>query len=161
METNNTISYILFRIGVFAILFYASLGCRTTKEKTTQQSYEREQAYTYQQHKYTEAFGWIDSSGRYWTFHSDSAFYYHPDSGLRARQGLLSLWENKVQKQAWTSVMDSNNTEVLVQEQYSLWKNYYRNAKDSKWIIIIGLLLFVVGSYSLYRYLQRRKKRVY
>ncbi|WP_164108338.1 MULTISPECIES: hypothetical protein [Sphingobacterium] len=35
METNNMISYILFRIGAFTIFFYAILGCQTVKAKKT------------------------------------------------------------------------------------------------------------------------------
>lgn len=150
METNNRISYTLFRIGIFSILFYAILSCRTIKEKTTQQAYEREEAYTHRQHTYTEAFGWVDSTWRYWSFRTDSAFHYHPDSGIYAKQGLLSLWENKLQKQTWTATTNSNNTEAEIQEQYGLWKTYYRDIKDSKWMVLIVILLILTVCYFLY-----------
>ncbi|WP_164108030.1 MULTISPECIES: hypothetical protein [Sphingobacterium] len=98
--------------------------------------------------------GRIDSSGRYWTFRSDSAFYYYPDSGLLTRQGLLSLWENKVQKQAWMAVMDSSHTEALNKVKLSIWKSYYRKVKDSEWTVVFGVLL-VLGTVAMaYRYLR-------
>ncbi|SKB65015.1 hypothetical protein SAMN05660841_01694 [Sphingobacterium nematocida] len=133
------------------VILFTFSSCRTVKEKTTQQSYEREQAYTHWQHKYTEAFGWMDSTGRYWSFSTDSAFHYHPDSGIYAKQGLLSFWEDKLQKQVWTSIIDSNYTGAVVQQQHNLWKTYYRSIKDSKWGILIGLSLLVLGCYLLYR----------
>lgn len=127
-------------------------SCRTVKEKNEQFNYQREQTYTNWQRQQAQGFQISDSTGRYWSFRTDSAFYYHPDSGLRALSGALVLWEKSLLKQVWSSKLDSSRTEVLTHEKLNTWSRYYRKVKDSKWTVVIGILLMLGCTWFLCRF---------
>ena len=143
-----------YKIRCFFVLAVLC-GCKINKEKTEQQYFERQQAYSNFQQRQLADFRIMDSIGRYWTFSTDSLFYYHPDSGLRGSRGELSLWEDKLHKQSWTLAVDSNRVESTDQEQYRIWKQYYRKVKDSKWMMTVSTLLVLGIGFLLYRFVLR------
>jgi len=62
-----------------------------------------------EQHRfaYTHTAFASDSAVRYWYFASDSAFSYHPDSGLRTLSGRLLGWERRVSLRLEEHTLDS------------------------------------------------------
>src|SRR5690606_4471454 len=90
-----------------------------------------------------------DSIGRYWYFHNDSTFYYHPEYGLYSRGGFLSVSQEQVRNKQGQQWADS--TLYLVDEQSKsshssksalLW---YRG-----WGIIVGIVS-ILAMIWLYR----------
>lgn len=135
-------------------IFCTIVSCRTVKEKNEQLDYQREQSYSNWQRQQAQLFQFTDSAGRYWIFQSDTTFGYHPDSGLRASSGTLGLWEHSVQKQVWSSTLDSNRTEVRASEKINSWSQYYRKVKDSKWGVVMAVFLLFGMVIFVYRKLK-------
>lgn len=87
-----------------------------------------------------------DSAIRYWYFASDSAFAYHPDSGLRTFSGRLLGWE-------------SNVSHKLEQQNLDSVSSYQHNAKEStrhsasncllRYAIFLLLLVIFVIAYRV------------
>lgn len=73
----------LWNMG-YLVLSSAS-SCHTFRHKTKTDQHNR---FQYAQTAFVS-----DSAVRYWHFNSDSAFSYHPDSGLRTLSGRLLGWE--------------------------------------------------------------------
>ncbi len=140
-------------ILITLISFFTFSSCRTVKQKTSTQESMIQKQYTETQSRQAAVSQWWDSTGRYWSFNSDSAFYYHPDSGLYAGSGTLSVSENKITLQTQNTVVDGVHTEATIEEKLSLWQTYYRRIKDSKWtvVLVMGLLLFGLLLLNRYR----------
>jgi|SRR5690606_19571848 len=87
--------------GVCLILLLAS-SCYTMRKKTN----------SGEQHQFAFAHTALasDSAVRYWYFASDSAFAYHPDSGLRTVSGRLLGWESSVSHKLEQHTLDSNSS---------------------------------------------------
>lgn len=113
---------------VLGLLLLLGVACRSTKFQREQFSTDRQQSYAVWQNGQSEVFDFTDSTGRYWYLKTDSAFHYHPDSGLQGRQGVLALWESRVQREGRAMQADSSLIEARLEEAYSGWS---RNI--SKW----------------------------
>lgn len=148
---------IIFTTSVIIFTVFTVSSCRTFKRQAEQHESYTQRQYANQQVREMHSFRFMDSVGSYWHFSTDSVFYYHPDSGLRARQGQLSRWDNRLHQQEWYSATDSNRSLVTAQEQYSSWKVYLRKVNDSKWSVLIGFLLFLGLSYLLYYYIRIKR----
>ncbi|MDR2285097.1 MAG: hypothetical protein LBE37_17925 [Sphingobacterium sp.] len=111
--------------------------------------------YTETQSRQVAMSQWWDSTGRYWHFTTDSAFYYHPDSGLYAARGMLSMSESNLQVQRQELLLDSIHTVTAQQESYNVWKTYYRRVTDSKWTILLIVVVLLGCGFILNKY--RRK----
>lgn len=130
-------------IIITLVTLFTFSSCRTLKEKTEQQQSMLQKKYTETQSRQAAMSQWWDSTGRYWSFITDSAFYYHPDSGLYAARGIMSMSESNLQVERQELLLDSIHTVATQKESYSSWRTYYRRLTDSKWaiFIIIALLL--------------------
>ena len=85
--------------GIAYLTLLLTSSCYTMRKKMN--SGEQHQfAYTH------TAFA-SDSAVRYWYFASDSAFVYHPDSGLRTFSGRLLGWESNVNLKLVQHTLDS------------------------------------------------------
>ncbi|MBL1411238.1 hypothetical protein [Sphingobacterium faecale] len=141
---------IILPISLLVISTFSN--CRTVKEKTSLQESMIQHQYTgTQSRQATYSHQW-DSTGRRWFFSTDSVFYYHPDSGLYAKQGILSIRENNLNVQMQHAVVDSTRIETTTEETLSLWKTYYRKVKDSRWTLIIAGVLLLGGVYCWLKY---------
>lgn len=99
---------------------------------------------------YTHTASASDSAFRYWYFASDSAFSYHPDSGLRTLSGRLLGWEYRVNHQSEEHTVDSTS-----KLQYSGKESTRNNASIWPMIRFIAVLLAV--ALILARYYRSRK----
>lgn len=124
-----------FIIFAFITLF----SCRTIKQKSEQVAYRKEQTLSNWRMQQEERFHYIDSSGHYWYFRTDTTFYYHPDSGLQARRGTLSFWKQQWNTEYRSSSKDSSHSERSINETYSIWKKYVN--KSNAYIIVFIVLL--------------------
>ncbi|MFD2557180.1 hypothetical protein [Sphingobacterium tabacisoli] len=142
-----------FTIITFSILFTFS-SCRTLKQKTFEQESMIQKQYTGVQSRQAAMSEWWDSTGRYWFFSTDSAFYYHPDSGLYATQGMLSMSESNLQVHRQELLLDSIHTVTAQQESYNVWKTYYRRVTDSRWTILL-VVVVLLGCGFLFKRIRR------
>src|SRR5690606_13847887 len=90
---------------LFTFLLLAG-ACRSVHEWSSSRLHRHIQA-SQRQVRVVELFRQQDSSNRYWSFHTDTTFYFHPDSGLHADGGLLLLWEKKGRIVANQQIYDS------------------------------------------------------
>lgn len=74
-------------------------SCNTMRKKVENKANHR---YTF-----TQSVAASDSAMRYWHFASDSAFAYHPDSGLRTTSGHLLGWELSTKRRLEQQIRDS------------------------------------------------------
>lgn len=147
-------SVIITLMTLFTLFTFCS--CRTRKEKTEQQQSMFQKKYTETQSRKAAMSQWWDSTGRYWSFITDSAFYYHPDSGLYAARGIISMSESNLQVERQELLLDSIHTVVTQQESYSSWRTYYRRLRDSKWAILI-ITVLLIGCGFLLRIIMSEK----
>ncbi|MFD2556705.1 hypothetical protein [Sphingobacterium tabacisoli] len=91
----------------------------------------------------------LDSSNRGWFFRSDTAFYYHPDSGLYARNGILSFWEAGVKSKQWLSRQDSVYQHNAESVDTHFFSTHLQKLSQQKWIPIMGILLLLVCGYGI------------
>ena len=141
-------------ILITLISFFTFSSCRTLKEKAEQQQSMVQKHYTETQSRQAAMSQWWDSTGRYWYFTTDSAFYYHPDSGLYAAQGMLSMSESNLQVQRQELLLDSIYTVTAQQESYNVWKTYYRRVTDSMWTILL-VVVVLLGCSFLFKRIRR------
>ncbi|PRD54713.1 hypothetical protein C5749_14870 [Sphingobacterium gobiense] len=67
-----------------------------------------------------------DTAIRHWYFASDSAFAYHPDSGLRTFSGRLLGWESSVSHKLEQHTVDSASNfqysaKELTRDSHNIW----------------------------------------
>ena len=104
--------------GIAYLTLLLTSSCYTMRKKMN--SGEQHQfAYTH------TAFA-SDSAVRYWYFASDSAFVYHPDSGLRTFSGRLLGWESNVNHKLVQHTLDSassyqHSAKELSRERRNIW----------------------------------------
>jgi len=98
-----------------------------------------------EQHRfaYTHTAFASDSAVRYWHFISDTAFSYHPDSGLRTLSGRLLGWERRVSLRLEEHTLDSassyqHSAKELTRDRKSIWQLHH-------YISILLLMVLVVA----------------
>lgn len=69
-------------------------SCHTYNEKFRRGGYHYTSLDSSRDFRYGYQINHTDTFGRRWYFYTDSSFHYHADSGLHARSGWLSLYEN-------------------------------------------------------------------
>lgn len=118
----------------YLILLLVS-SCHTVRKKI-----ERDEQSRFQ---YAQTAFISDSAVRYWYFYSDSAFSYHPDSGLHTPSGRLLGWEVNVNHKLEQYTLDSasrlqhDETEVT-RDKRRIWSLGYTV------FIFLGAILVVV-----------------
>ena len=107
-----------YRYGIVCLLCLLG-ACRTTRQKIS----------TAEQHTFQQAQTqlWWDSTMRYWYFHTDSAFSYHPDSGLHTLSGRLMGWEFRVNHRKEQFTMDRESSykdkvKGLTRDRQGIWR---------------------------------------
>lgn len=136
---------------VLGLLLQLGIACRSTKFKREQFSADRQDSYVESQNRQWELFDYMDSTGRYWYLKTDSAFYYHPDSGLWGKQGAIALWESRVKRKGGSRQADSSYAERLLEEQYSGKSSYFKKWKMSTFWWGLGVV-FLLAGYLWYRW---------
>lgn len=145
---------IIILIPILGISF-SFFGCRTFKHKSKQTEYNKEQTFSNWRIQQEDKLHYVDSSGRYWFFHSDTTFYFHPDSGLLAGRGNLSFWEQQRKAEYRSSSTDSSHNKQSVIEKYSVWEKYVKRAKESYWLWLTGIFLLLVIGVFIFKYVRR------
>lgn len=132
-------------LGIFTII-----SCRTSKHRLEEQKASQQIRLSASQEwqQYLQQ----DSTKRYWHFASDSAFYFHPDSGLWAQRGWLYAKEQSASKSKLQSNVShrdslSNQQHSSRTEQTTIRKN------QLPWYIYVIALLGIgsIGIYYLWR----------
>lgn len=100
-------------------VYWLASSCNTLRKKTERKEQHR---YAYAQSAFTS-----DSILRHWYFTSDSAFSYHPDSGLHTFSGRLLGWERRVNHSREQHTLDSagsyqHNANELARDGRKTWK---------------------------------------
>lgn len=130
---------------VLGLLLLLGVACRSIKLQREQFSTDRQQSYAAWQNGQSEVFDFTDSTGRYWYLNTDSAFYYHPDSGLWGKQGAMAIWESSVQREKHAVQADSSFVETRLDEAYSGWSRYVRKWKTNMPWWGLGLAFLLAG----------------
>ena len=118
-------------------------SCHTVRKKI-----ERDEQSRFQ---YAQTAFMSDSAVRYWYFASDSAFSYHPDSGLNTLSGRLLGWEVNVNHKLEQYTLDSasslqhDETEVT-RDKRRIWSLGY-----TVFVFLGAILVFVFFNYTAYR----------
>src|SRR5690606_36870631 len=88
-EKNSMKHYIIVTIVLLAC------SCRSIQQRSSNMLHSDRTTY---QDRITagQLFRQQDSSNRYWSFRTDTTFYFHPDSGLYAKGG--KLWLQEIQQ---------------------------------------------------------------
>lgn len=107
----------------------------------------RKRANSAEQHRFAYAHTAFtsDSTFRYWYFASDSAFSYHPDSGLRTLSGRLLGWEYRVNHQSEEHTVDSTSNfqyrgKELIRDSPSIWPRL-------RFIAVLLAVALILASY--------------
>lgn len=131
-----------FIIILFTVLSNSS--CRSNKESSyTQSRYETlVQGQTFQHwHHY-------DSTLRYWYYQSDSAFYFHPDSGLYASSGWLAVGEQSSKYNFGQVSRDSSfylHSQQSAEQEKSVTKD-----RSRRWVYVLGIGIVLVLGVGFY-----------
>ncbi len=130
----------------YIIVIILICSCRMTKESRTRSYLATAHQYAQEEQHRTHLFRQQDSSNRYWMFRTDTAFYFHPDSGLYASGGRLWLQEirhrESIGQQSYDSlVYQANEDQLMAQTMFDKW-----TSKGKYWgilgIVLIGMMLW-------------------
>lgn len=127
---------------ILITLFYFC-SCHSLKEQVKQENLYTTDIYA------REVKGWQqqilkDTAHRYWSFFTDSTFYFHPDSGLWGNGGYMHFEDRLLSNKyhyIGASLRDSNLSTV---EHIEIDKISYPK-KSIEWQYLVVILLFVVG----------------
>lgn len=130
-------------ITLLVTLFTA---CRTAKEKSIHigASKQHTEAETHSAIYFWEQ---QDSNSRYWHYTSDTFFYYHPDRGLYANRGNLSIEEFHLKN---TSQQTKDSSSYHYERNQSLAGTYWNSIKRRWMIWTLGFLAVVI--FLIYRW---------
>lgn len=128
---------------VIAVCF----SCRSYKEKTGQeysgQMLSQKQEEVWYRYKHDR----IDSLRRGWLFWSDTAFSYHPDSGLRASTGYIFMGE---QRDTWYNTRYARKEAGREEAEHTTRASamHSRTSRRSRVVPWVGaiLILILLGS---------------
>lgn len=94
-----------------------------------------------------------DSSGRYWQYQSDSAFYYHPEEGLYAAGGQLLAMEQRRVNSSGEKHRDRNSYRTEASEA----TQRVRRTPTKLWLPLSVVLIVLAVYYASYRLYTLRK----
>lgn len=122
------------------------ISCRTSKHRLVEQKATQQIRLSASQEwqQYLQQ----DSTKRYWHFASDSAFYFHPDSGLWAQGGWLYAEEQSVHTREQQSGISHRDS--LASQQHSSRTEQTSIRKNQLPGYIYLLILLAVGSVGFY-----------
>lgn len=139
------------KLTLFILTSLTLLSCNLYRQRQTSlKSNEiiREETIQYRQNNYHSK---LDSSRRQWTFWTDGWMYYHPDSGLRAQSGLLSLSEliytEEQDKKVQENVHQKKEADTQVRQAEKLTTKYKTNIWLAVYMTIGLLTLLFIGTY--------------
>ncbi len=133
-------------ITLVALITLLTLSCRTSKHRLEEQK-------ATQQIRVSESQEWQqylarDSTKRYWHFASDSAFYFHPDSGLWAQGGWLYAEEQSARKSKLQFNISHRDSAAIKQHSSRTEQTTIRKNQLPWYIYVIALL--GIGSAGFY-----------
>ncbi|MBL1407530.1 hypothetical protein [Sphingobacterium faecale] len=119
---------LIFLTAFTGISFY---GCRSSKEKLKKTILHTDDRYTFERREWQQDV-LEDTTYRYWSFLTDSTFFFHPDSGLWASRGTVYMEDQSAFRRYHNYDASQANRAIHVQEQlntqkgskvsYSIWK---------------------------------------
>lgn len=138
-------------ITLIALIPLLYLSCRMSKHRLEEQK-------AVQQIRVSESQEWQqhlarDNTKRYWHFASDSAFYFHPDSGLWAQGGWLYAEEQSTHTRRQQSGISHRDSAAIKQHSSRTEQTTIRKNQLPWYIYVIALL--GIGSLRIY-YLWRK-----
>lgn len=147
----------MVQVVMLACLLFLGLACGSVKYRTEQSRRDSEQAQEFEHYRQADMFNWMDSAGRYWQLSTDSAFYYHPDSGLRAKEGFMWLWERSVQREGRAAWMDSSRIDNSLKESSSSANISRRSSISGRFVALMALLGGLTVVFLWRRWRRQRK----
>lgn len=138
------------------LLLLTLVACNTVRQSHGTDAYT---GYEKQQlQKGTTQWFWNeqDSTVRYWSFHSDSLLWYHPDSGLFSNGGLLQYWQSDVTGQTYMQTNDTLSQVGQLHVETTRRRSFSLQRETGKWgglAWLVGLTLTVL---FVKKYLARR-----
>lgn len=96
-----------------------------------------------------------DSTVRYWSFHSDSLLWYHPDSGLLSNGGVLQYWQSDVTGQTYTQIKDTLSQIGQIHTETTQRKSSSLRREAGKWSWIVWLVGLTLTVLFVKKYLAR------
>ncbi|NGM63409.1 hypothetical protein G5B30_15975 [Sphingobacterium sp. SGG-5] len=125
-------------------------SCRSVKQRSN--SILHHDKATYQNKTSAQQWFWQqDSTSRYWSFRTDTTFYFHPDSGLYASGGTLLLREIRQRASGGQHTYDSSMYVIHENQQIAQQTFSERVYKRQYWWIAIALVIGIVGVWLLFR----------
>ncbi|MBL1409080.1 hypothetical protein [Sphingobacterium faecale] len=130
----------------FLTLILCLLSCRTSKESRQNIAHdlqiERKVAASVLWMRYVGR----DSTSRYWTFLSDSSFYFHPDEGLWGRAGKLAYIEQKgVEIMSGKLDMGYDSLGTMDSRIQSDSRNTATRHSIRRWLWLLFIPLVIIG----------------
>lgn len=140
--------YVNYSFILIIFLTIALSGCKLRKDTHTAMRMDRQaEAQVAGTTSWVQLMG-SDSTSRYWSFTSDSSFFFHPDYGLRGLSGSVSYIERnaaEIKSTQWKAAYDSvgrEHSDMQHDAQIS-WTRYV--GRNWYWLLLITAI--VVGIY--------------
>lgn len=132
---------------LFMLTFMALCGCKARKQVRTIDRVERQA-----EERIEGRTSWMqmigrDSTSRYWTFTSDSSFYFHPAAGLWAGSGQIAYGEQRVIQQQAAGVehsYDSSSMDSSKVERRTDSKTSGTPSLGRVWLLLIVPVLLLI-----------------
>lgn len=144
------------KVNIWPLVIFLSLSCRPAREVVI-----RDEQTTRQ---YAGLVWGADSSSHLWHFTSDSAFFYHPDSGLWAYSGILGGRQVQTRQTVQREFRDST-AYVRDSRETQQDKTILTGVKGYRWwlLMAVGIAIgyFLSRAYKLttYRWYWNRNQR--